>query len=128
MLAVDNRSTERRYRRLKYVAFFGAVCRRGGAFKCVRDLLRNKLVHHESKNCTDRLSPHPPHLTYAPLFLPSPDDGYRLTNLGYDFLAIHALSSRGLITALGRQIGVGKESGMVAPSPRTRPPITNCNS
>lgn len=30
--------------------------------------------------------------------------------MGYDFLAIKALSNRGLITSVGRQIGVGKES------------------
>ncbi len=40
------------------------------------------------------------------------DDGYRLTNLGYDFLAIKTMVSRGLISGVGRQIGVGKESGM----------------
>lgn len=39
------------------------------------------------------------------------DDGYRLTNLGYDYLAIKTMVNRGLITGVGRQIGVGKESG-----------------
>jgi RIO-like serine/threonine protein kinase len=42
---------------------------------------------------------------------PPADDGYRLTNLGYDYLAIKTLVNRGLIQGLGRQIGVGKESG-----------------
>ena len=37
-------------------------------------------------------------------------DGYRLTYLGYDFLAIKAFVNRGVITSVGRQIGVGKES------------------
>ena len=41
------------------------------------------------------------------------DDGYRLTNLGYDFLAIKTMTNRGLIAGVGRQIGVGKESGML---------------
>ena len=53
--------------------------------------------------------------------------GYRLTFLGYDYLAIRALGSRGtdalthrvgvsslyigVISGVGNQIGVGKESG-----------------
>ncbi|OMP05277.1 RIO kinase [Corchorus capsularis] len=37
-------------------------------------------------------------------------DGYRLTYLGYDFLAIKTIVNRGVFTAVGRQIGVGKES------------------
>lgn len=60
----------------------------GGAFKSVKTLLRHKLVHHENK-------------AY---------DGYRLTYMGYDFLAIRALVNRGHISGVGRQIGIGKES------------------
>jgi RIO kinase 2 len=41
------------------------------------------------------------------------DDGYRLTYLGYDFLAIKTLVNRGVFASVGRQIGVGKESGGV---------------
>lgn len=37
-------------------------------------------------------------------------DGYRLTNMGYDYLALKVLSSRDTIGAVGSQIGVGKES------------------
>jgi RIO kinase 2 len=37
-------------------------------------------------------------------------DGFRLTYLGYDFLAIKTLVNRGIFTGVGRQIGVGKES------------------
>ena len=37
-------------------------------------------------------------------------DGYRLTCLGYDYLAIKALTNRGAISGVGRKIGVGKES------------------
>jgi RIO kinase 2 len=36
--------------------------------------------------------------------------GYRLTNLGYDFLALKALTSRQSVRSVGNQIGVGKES------------------
>jgi RIO kinase 2 len=50
--------------------------------------LKHKLVHHDA----------------------SKYDGYRLTSLGYDFLAIHTLTKRGVISSVGRQIGVGKES------------------
>lgn len=38
------------------------------------------------------------------------DDGYRLTYLGYDYLALRTFVQRGLITGLGRRIGVGKEA------------------
>ncbi|KAL6763256.1 RIO1 family-domain-containing protein [Haematococcus lacustris] len=60
----------------------------GGAFRSIKTLLRHKLVHHENQKY----------------------DGYRLTYMGYDFLAIRALTARGHITGVGRQIGVGKES------------------
>ena len=60
----------------------------GGAYKYIRDLLKHKLVHHDN----------------------SKYDGYRLTPLGYDFLAIKAFVNRGAIAGVGRRIGVGKES------------------
>ena len=50
--------------------------------------MKAKLVHHESTKY----------------------DGYRLTYLGYDYLAIKTLVNRGVITGVGRQIGVGKEA------------------
>ena len=37
-------------------------------------------------------------------------DGYRLTTLGYDYLAVNTFIKRDLIKAVGRQIGTGKES------------------
>ncbi|VDO41882.1 unnamed protein product [Onchocerca flexuosa] len=37
-------------------------------------------------------------------------DGYRLTTLGYDVLALKALNAREVVGAVGNQIGVGKES------------------
>ncbi|KAG1665804.1 hypothetical protein FOA52_015297 [Chlamydomonas sp. UWO 241] len=60
----------------------------GGTFKCIKQLLKHKLLHHDS----------------------SKYDGYRLTTMGYDFLAIKALCMRGHIAGIGRKIGVGKES------------------
>lgn len=40
------------------------------------------------------------------------DDGYRLTNTGYDYLALKALTARQVISSFGNQIGVGKESNI----------------
>lgn len=40
------------------------------------------------------------------------DDGYRLTNTGYDYLALKALTMRGSIYSFGNQIGIGKESNI----------------
>jgi RIO kinase 2 len=38
------------------------------------------------------------------------DDGYRLTNAGYDYLALKYFSSKGSLKSVGNKIGVGKES------------------
>ena len=51
-------------------------------------LAKNKLVQHQS----------------------IPYDGYRLTAKGYDYLALKSLAKRETVSALGIQIGVGKES------------------
>ena len=34
--------------------------------------------------------------------------GYRLTNSGYDYLALKTLAGRGIISSFGNQIGTGK--------------------
>lgn len=39
------------------------------------------------------------------------DDGYKLTYLGYDYLALKAMANRGSIMSVGTKVGVGKESG-----------------
>ena len=62
-----------------------------------------------------RAFPAPPHRPRPPTALvhttpPRRYDGYRLTYLGYDYLAIKALVNRGAVAGVGRQIGVGKES------------------
>lgn len=44
------------------------------------------------------------------------DDGYRLTNMGYDFLALKTLCVRDVIGSFGNQIGVGKESNIYSVS------------
>ncbi|KAL6527183.1 hypothetical protein OROGR_016273 [Orobanche gracilis] len=65
-----------------------ASLKHGGTYKVLSNLLRHKLVHHDSASY----------------------DGFRLTYLGYDFLAIKTLVNRGVFAGVGRQIGVGKES------------------
>lgn len=65
-----------------------ASLKHGGTYKVLKNLLRHKLLHHDS----------------------SKYDGFRLTYLGYDFLAIKTLVKRGVFMAVGRQLGVGKES------------------
>ncbi|KAI5670042.1 hypothetical protein M9H77_19895 [Catharanthus roseus] len=67
-----------------------ASLKRGGTYKVLKNLLRHKLLHHDS----------------------SKYDGFRLTTLGYDFLAIKTLVNRGVFTAVGRRIGGGKESDL----------------
>ena len=65
-----------------------ASLRHGGIPKMISSLLRNKLIAHDARMY----------------------DGYRLTYLGYDFLALRTLMKRGLLCGVGRKIGVGKES------------------
>lgn len=53
-------------------------------------------------------------------------EGYRLTYLGYDFLAIHSLVKKGVINSVGRQIGVGKESDVFEVTASCHPFILSC--
>lgn len=66
-----------------------AGLRHGGSHKILSSLLRDKLVSHERKHNVD---------------------GYRVTNAGYDILALHHLKLQKVIAALGQRIGTGKES------------------
>ncbi|KAK2962881.1 putative serine/threonine protein kinase [Blattamonas nauphoetae] len=66
--------------------------RHGEGPNAIRSLLKYKLVQHDSKKY----------------------DGYRLTYLGYDYLALRALVKRGSVKVVQRQIGVGKESDIFA--------------
>jgi RIO kinase 2 len=65
-----------------------AKLRHGGSYRILSTLLRHKLVAHTNTDF----------------------DGYRLSYLGFDILALRSLLSRGTIMSVGRQIGVGKES------------------
>ena len=66
-----------------------ANLRHGGTGKILSSLLRDKLLSHD-RSCGY--------------------DGYRLTNSGYDILALHNLKTRGFVAAIGDKIGTGKES------------------
>uniref|UniRef100_A0A7S1C0W6 non-specific serine/threonine protein kinase n=1 Tax=Corethron hystrix TaxID=216773 RepID=A0A7S1C0W6_9STRA len=63
-----------------------------GHHKILSALLRDKLVHHEGSGGKAGY------------------DGYRLTNAGYDLLALYHLKTAGIVTSFGDRIGVGKES------------------
>ncbi|XP_039958076.1 serine/threonine-protein kinase rio2 [Bactrocera tryoni] len=63
----------------------------GGVHKLLRELCKHKLVSYERGKKYD---------------------GYRLTNTGYDYLALKSLTLRGSVSSFGNQIGVGKESNI----------------
>jgi len=62
----------------------------GGSHKKLRELHKHRLVAYEQGN--QRYS------------------GYRLTNAGYDYLGLKVLVEKDVVTSVGNQIGVGKES------------------
>ncbi|KAM7025507.1 serine/threonine-protein kinase RIO2-like isoform 1-T1 [Acridotheres tristis] len=66
-----------------------ASLKHGGCNKILRELAKHKLVAYERTKTVQ---------------------GYRLTNAGYDYLALKTLSSRQVISSVGNQMGVGKES------------------
>lgn len=66
-----------------------ASLKHGGCHKHLRELCKQKLLSYERGKRYD---------------------GYRLTNTGYDYLALKTLCSQGLVYSVGNQIGVGKES------------------
>ncbi|XP_072439561.1 serine/threonine-protein kinase RIO2 isoform X1 [Chiloscyllium punctatum] len=61
----------------------------GGCNKILRELVKHKLLAYERTKMVQ---------------------GYRLTNTGYDYLALKTLSSRNVFNSVGNQMGVGKES------------------
>ena len=62
--------------------------KRSHAYKILQFLLKHKLVFHTGKNY----------------------DGYALTYMGYDYLALNVFMKRGHIKKVGLKIGMGKES------------------
>ncbi|CAK9824916.1 Serine/threonine-protein kinase RIO2 [Anthophora retusa] len=68
-----------------------ANLRYGGVHKLMKELCKHRLLSYERGKHYD---------------------GYRLTNAGYDYLALKVLAQRGTIASFGNQIGVGKESNI----------------
>lgn len=68
-----------------------ASLKAGGVHKLLRELCKHKLLTYERGKRFD---------------------GYRLTNMGYDYLALKSLTLRGSVSGFGNQIGVGKESNI----------------
>lgn len=67
--------------------------RSGETFKTLKKLLKVKLIVHVGKKC----------ITFINLV-----NGYKLTYLGYDYLALHTFMKRGIIKDVIAKIGVGK--------------------
>ena len=65
-----------------------AKVKRANSYKVVQTLLKHKLIMHKKIKC----------------------DGYALTYMGYDYLALNVFMSRGTVARVGPKIGVGKES------------------
>jgi len=65
---------------------------KSGVGKILMDLCRKRLMQYESSG--------------------SRYSGYRLTNMGYDYLALRSLAARDVIVSFGNQIGTGKESNI----------------
>lgn len=87
LMAIELGMRNHEYVPVELIAVLAGL-RHGGIRKILLELGRFKLVHRETKKY----------------------EGYRLTYPGYDYLALNALFKRGTVTAVGRQIGVGKES------------------
>jgi RIO kinase 2 len=87
-----------------------AGLRHGGCHKVLRELSKHKLVAYESCSKTGRFLWLHVSLLFSSLWF-STVQGYRLTNAGYDYLALKALTQRDVLNSVGNQIGVGKESG-----------------
>lgn len=79
-----------------------ANLRYGGVHKLLRELCKHRLLSYERGKQYD---------------------GYRLTNAGYDYLALKVLAQRGIIASFGNQIGVGKESNIYIVTDDDRNPM-----
>ncbi|XP_023939389.2 serine/threonine-protein kinase RIO2 [Bicyclus anynana] len=79
-----------------------ANLRHGGVHKLMKDLCKHRLLTYERGKQYD---------------------GYRLTNSGYDYLALKALTNRKVIASFGNQIGVGKESNIYTVADEDKNPL-----
>lgn len=64
--------------------------KRSIAFVVLKQLQKNKLIFYETRKVT----------------------GYKLTYMGYDYLALYVFMKRGTIQKVLHKVGVGKESGI----------------
>ncbi|XP_075146791.1 RIO kinase 2 [Haematobia irritans] len=74
----------------------------GGVHKILKELCKHKLLSYERGKKYD---------------------GYRLTNTGYDYLALKSLTLRGSVSSFGNQIGIGKESNIYVVADEEGTPI-----
>ncbi|XP_005184054.1 uncharacterized protein LOC101893533 [Musca domestica] len=74
----------------------------GGVHKILKELCKHKLLSYERGKKYD---------------------GYRLTNTGYDYLALKSLTLRGSVSSFGNQIGIGKESNIYVVADEEGKPI-----
>ncbi|XP_068988083.1 uncharacterized protein RIOK2 isoform X1 [Bombus flavifrons] len=79
-----------------------ANLRYGGVHKLLKELCKHRLLSYERGKQYD---------------------GYRLTNAGYDYLALKVLAQRDIIASFGNQIGVGKESNIYIVADEDRNPM-----
>ncbi|KAG5345263.1 RIOK2 kinase, partial [Acromyrmex charruanus] len=93
-----------------------ANLRYGGVHKLLKEMCKHKLLSYERGKRCKALKFTCDHRFYLlRIYLKHNkflDDGYRLTNAGYDYLALKVLTQRGTIRSFGNQIGVGKESNI----------------
>ncbi len=81
-----------------------ANLRHGGVHKLLKELCKHRLLTYERG------------VRY---------DGYRLTNAGYDYLALKTLASRNVVLSFGNQIGTGRvpvRSGLFSSVPDPQDP------
>ena len=89
LTAVENGMRNHEIVPVKLVAALAEI--RSGTGKVLRNLCFNRLLSYERGKKYD---------------------GYRLTNLGYDYLAMRVFRNRSVIDEVGNQIGVGKEASV----------------
>ncbi|XP_012271917.1 serine/threonine-protein kinase RIO2 [Orussus abietinus] len=79
-----------------------ANLKHGGVHKLMKELCKHRLLSYERGKHYD---------------------GYRLTNAGYDYLALKVLATRGTVVSFGNQIGVGKESNIYVVADQEGKPV-----
>lgn len=81
-----------------------------GVHKCISALAKVGLIAKVKNAKCMAYRPQDKWLRFADFFHFTPDDGYRLTYGGLDYLALNTHRKSSAIYSLGNQIGVGKES------------------